>query len=394
MAEPTDPERLRAVEGWFAKRGVPHFIAHYDARTDIWTRAVPVLVVAYLAGGLNALRLGEWSLARNLAAAAAVVVILLATWSLTSRLRHRPAFALPTEIGPPELAVFVLGPALPSFVFGQWGDAVQAVIEGGVVLTVIYIATSYGLIPLLGWAAGHAASQLGLFINTLVRVLPLLLLFITFLFINAEVWQVAGNLTGWAYWAVLSIFFVLGAVFVLSRVPALLTGLATFADWAEIRSLVAETPADGLCDLPAAGRPDGAELRRRERLNLGLVSILSQGIQVTLVVGAVFGFFTLFGLLAIPTETAESWTGASIDPLLGTRHVITEPLLRVAGFLAAFTGMYFTVVLSTDSTYRAEFAEDVAPRIRQALAVRAAYRHALGPRPAAGVTAAPGHAGP
>jgi len=52
-------------------------------------------------------------------------------------------------------------------------------------------------------------------------------------------------------------------------------------------------------------------------------------------------------------------------------------LLRVAGFLGAFTGMYFTVVLSTDSTYRDEFAEDIGPELRQALAVRVLYREVL-----------------
>jgi hypothetical protein len=46
----------------------------------------------------------------------------------------------------------------------------------------------------------------------------------------------------------------------------------------------------------------------------------------------------------------------------------------VAGFLGAFSGMYFTVVVSTDDTYRREFAHDVDPEIRQALAVRAAHR--------------------
>jgi hypothetical protein len=56
--------------------------------------------------------------------------------------------------------------------------------------------------------------------------------------------------------------------------------------------------------------------------------------------------------------------------------VITEELVRVSGFLGAFTGMYFTVVLSTDATYREEFAEDVAPQVRQAFAVRIAYLHA------------------
>ena len=63
--------------------------------------------------------------------------------------------------------------------------------------------------------------------------------------------------------------------------------------------------------------------------------------------------------------------------LSGRSLQLTEPLLRVAGFLGAFTGMYFTVVLSTDATYREEFAEDVAPQIRQALAVRALYLASL-----------------
>jgi hypothetical protein len=57
--------------------------------------------------------------------------------------------------------------------------------------------------------------------------------------------------------------------------------------------------------------------------------------------------------------------------------VVSEPLLRVAGFLGAFAGMYFTVVLSTDATYREEFAEDIGPELRQALAVRLLYRRAL-----------------
>ena len=38
--------------------------------------------------------------------------------------------------------------------------------------------------------------------------------------------------------------------------------------------------------------------------------------------------------------------------------------------------MYFTVVLSTDATYRDEFAEDVAPQIRQALAVQVGVQSA------------------
>jgi hypothetical protein len=50
-------------------------------------------------------------------------------------------------------------------------------------------------------------------------------------------------------------------------------------------------------------------------------------------------------------------------------------------FLGAFAGMYFTVLLSTDDTYRNEFADDVGPEIRQALAVREVYRLARGTYP-------------
>ena len=92
-------------------------------------------------------------------------------------------------------------------------------------------------------------------------------------------------------------------------------------------------------------------------------------------------FFVLFGFLAIPEVTVEAWTTLDQARVLadltvsGRTLVITEPLLRVAGFLGAFTGMYFTVVLSTDATYGDEFADDVGPQIRQALGVRVAYLH-------------------
>ena len=120
----------------------------------------------------------------------------------------------------------------------------------------------------------------------------------------------------------------------------------------------------------------------RQRLNIGLVAVFSQAIQITATALAMFGFFVLFGFLAIGAETAAGWTGdpvhVLVDVTLGGRQlVVSEPLLRVAGFLGAFAGMYFTVVLSTDATYREEFAEDIGPELHQALAVRLLYRRAL-----------------
>jgi hypothetical protein len=89
-------------------------------------------------------------------------------------------------------------------------------------------------------------------------------------------------------------------------------------------------------------------------------------------------------VLAISADTAAGWTtleqvNVLAEMSLGDRRmVLSEQHLRVAAFLGAFSGMYFTVVLGTDSTYREEFTRDTRPEIRQALAVRLAYRHAHG----------------
>jgi hypothetical protein len=367
------------VERWLIDRGVPHLIDDYAATSDIWTRALPILLLASLAGGLNALKLAEWSLAQNLAAAGVALAVLVVGWLVTTRLRGGRMGAMPKRIGTPELVLFVLGPATVSVLFGQAGDAVQTVLEGLGVLAIVYVATSYGVVPLTLWALRRSAAQLPSLGRMVVRALPLLLLFTTFLFINAEVWQVAGTLTGPAYVATLGIFFMLGSVFVLSRTPALLRPLADFDDWSEIRALVADTPAATI-ELPAGGDPEESPLTRRQRFNVGLVAVFSQAVQITFVAALLALFFVLFGFLAIPAATAAAWTGLDDPNVLAAWTVsgralqLTEPLLRVAGFLGAFTGMYFTVVLSTDATYRDEFAHDVAPEIRQALAVRVASR--------------------
>ena len=371
---------LTSVERWFVQRGVPHFIEHYDASTDIWTRATPVLVVAYLAGGFNALDLRHWTWQRNLVVAVAVVAILLATWALANLLRGRPALSRPQRIGWPELALFVIGPTIPAVVFGQPGDALQAIVTGLAVLGAIYLGTSYGVVPLLRWAARRSVTQLALLLGLVLRVLPLLLLFTAFLFISTEVWQVAGVLTGFPYVAVLLMFFLLGALFVLSRAPQELRGLARFDSWEDVRDgLGADEPIDP-AHLPPLGAPEPPALTWRERINVGLVQLFPQAVQITFVALLLTAFFVLFGFLAIPEETVASWTGLSdvhvyaTWTVSGRDLVLTEPLLRVSGFLGAFTGMYFTVVLATDATYRDEFAEDVAPEVRQALAVRCAYR--------------------
>ena len=46
---------MRAIEQWFVARGVPHFVERRPSAWHIWGRATPLLLVAYVLLGLNAL---------------------------------------------------------------------------------------------------------------------------------------------------------------------------------------------------------------------------------------------------------------------------------------------------------------------------------------------------
>ena len=53
-------------------------------------------------------------------------------------------------------------------------------------------------------------------------------------------------------------------------------------------------------------------------------------------------------------------------------------LLRVAGGLAAFSGFYFAIAIFTDSTYRAEFLDEMTNEMRDTFRARAEYCHLRG----------------
>ena len=380
-------ENWPEIEHWFVHRGVPHFIERKvdGSMLDAWTRAVPLLVVAYLLRGFNALNIESWAVLRNVGVSAAVLVMLIAAWALSNRLRGVATFARPKYIEAPELALFLLGPAIPILVFGQFRDAIESIVIGVVLLIAIYMWSSYGVGPLIRWGARRSRGQLTGLGSLVARALPLLLLFNTFLFINAEVWEVAGTLYGIAYLIVIITFAALGATFAVSRVPGTIREVNSFESWDDIRDHLTGTPAEGI-GLPTAAFQED-RLTLRQRFNIGLVVLFGQALQITLVAAALTGFFVLFGFFGITEATAAGWTRLDDVHVLtqmslgGRDLVLTEPLVRVSLFLGAFSGMYFTVVLTTDDTYRTEFADDVGPEIREALAVRSAYRVARGTHP-------------
>ncbi len=379
----SDPA-LTDIDRWFIDRGVPHFVESDTGGSalDTWSRALPLLAVAYVLLCLNALDLRNWTLGENLAATAAVLVIAVATWAITNRVSRKPTFARLTDVEGPQLTAFVVGPAVPALLFGQPGDALESVVLAIVLLGLIYVWSAYGVGPMLIWGWRESRNQLSDLGTLLAKALPLLLGFNMFLFITAETWELAGRLTGWAYVLVIGLFFVLASGFAISRVPRFVRELNDFESWQEVDELVRGTPADGI-GLPTEGSPHES-LTVRGQLNAGLMVLFGQSLQVTLVVLGLVAFFTVFGFLAMPEETMRSWTRLDEIHIFATFTldardlIISESLLRVSIFLGAFSGMYFTVTLWTDATYQEEITNDVGPQIRQALAVRAAYRVARG----------------
>ena len=378
VADGLDERTRDRVERWLTARGLPHLITGYSAREDVLTRALPLLALVFLLEVLLALEL-DWGLWANLAAVVGGAAVLLGSYGLLNRLQGRPTFALPRRVGNGEIATFLLLPALLPLLFG--GDlrgAAAAVVGNAVTLAVVYVVTSYGIVPMLRWAVVQTGRHLVAVGTLAARALPMLLLFSTFLFVNAELWQVAAGFTPATFTATVVLFTGAGLVFFLLRLPRQTADIATFSSWEEVRQLSAGSPAAGLevpedtpppTTLPALGRAD--------RANVGLLLVVVQGVQILLVSGLIGAFFVAFGMVAIREATIVAWAGAdAVDTIVrlelwDTPLVLTRQLLFVASFIAAFTGLQFTVSASTDDAWRAEFVDDVVRDVREALAVRA-----------------------
>ncbi len=375
-----NPEGLEAVERWFLGRGLPHFIEGYSASRDVFTRALPLLTLILLVELVGALNFAwEWWL--NMITAAGSFAALLAVWALTNRARRRPAFARPSRVGGPELAVFVLVPAvLPLVAGGQLLTALNTFVGNLVLLGLIYLGTSYGVVPMTRWAAGRLGEQLGALLRLMVRALPLLLLFVVVLFLTPELWEVAASLNAPFLALAIGLFVTLGAVFIVVRMPDEVSHLGRFDDPDECARLLEGTPA---APLGALGRDEAPPpLSRRQWGNVGLVLLFSQALQILLVSVMIGVFLMVFGLIVITPATAAAWVGRDVHLLVelrlwGRTVGFTAELLQVAAFLSAVAGFSFTLSLLTDKAYRDEFLVDVVREVRQALAVRALYLREL-----------------
>jgi len=224
---------------------------------------------------------------------------------------------------------------------------------------------------------GIALASLGLLVPLVTRALPMLLLFVTFFFINTEVWQVANALT----WGVLGgtvLFFGLAAVFFLvARLGEELDVVDDIVSTERVVAGCAGTPLESAARDLAARRTDLAvdsQVVGLEKANLVLALVIAQAVQVLLLSVAVSLFFMVFGSVAIEDEVIVSWIGEAPDYPLFDGFVSVQ-LAKVSIFLGSFSGLYFTVYAVTDATYRQQFFTEILRELERAVGVRAVYRH-------------------
>ena len=376
-------------ERWFVRRGLPHLIDDYTATDDIFTRMAPflagvVFLEFFLAFG------DRWTGWSQAVAFLGGIAALVGGVVLVNRIRGRRSFQLPDDIGVWELALYVLSPIVPTVIGSQGsaGENVVSVVAFNLVLLAVgYVVTSWALIPMMRWSFGQVRRQVTDVANLAMKSLPTLLIFSAFIFINAEMWQVANDFTLPLFGMVMLLLVGIGGIFIFVSVRRLTVDLARFSAWGDVRPRCANTPVEEIIPADDEPVPDTPPLMRRAEWNVNLLLFVAQGIQVLLVSLVITTFYVVFGLLTVREETLLQWTTVgeltyerdwAVDiAIFGTDLIFTRQLLLVALFIGMFSGLNFAVQVITDDSYREEFIADMTAEVRDALAVRAVYHRRL-----------------
>lgn len=397
-------ETRRAIERWFAARGVPQLIEGYSTEHRIDARAVPLIggwiVVAtvviwllrpaiYFAGrSLGDVRMRGSADPSPAADLGATLVALVATGLLIGTvlwIRRHPPFGSHTRLDVLDIAVVGLAPgAVTAALAGDAGavPGIAAFVLSGV--GVIYAVVALGVPELSGWGLRYLRETLPSIATLVARTLPLLLILVVFLLFAAELWQVAHALGVGDVVVVMALLAAVGGVLVVTQASEEIRAIEERGPTEPVDDLLAGTPADnpGGRLPPPAGTP--RPLRRLERLNLMVLMLVSQLIQSLFVALMVALFLVALGFVAVPTSVQAAWVGAPVRDLLqlvvlGEPRTLSSELLVAAALLGGTCGLYFTGLALTDATYRAQFHARVVSDIERIMAVRSVYHRTSAP---------------
>ncbi|WP_020495983.1 hypothetical protein [Sciscionella marina] len=370
----------REAELWFRRRGLPSIVR--GQADGLLVRLVPGLVfvglleVLLIVLGLTAgpdfeeRMQDDWfALLYVLVLLCLPVVPILGSWLVSGWVRARILDGGGVPVALAALVLFVL--AVPFILLlGSPRD-----LGYGFAIQLLFAAIIAGLCLLgagsvLAWASRAAVRQTKTLGTLTTRALPLLLLFNVLGFLNNEVWQMAGSLSRAEMWRVVGLFAAVGVLFLASMLPKELHALLDSQTVADRDDRLHGTPFAGH-DRPAERIP----LQRRERINMVLVLAVTQAMQAVYLGALMFVFFVLFGTAAVKPEVMEQWGGhpPTEGKLFGIHTGISNELLDVSLFIAAFSALYFVASTATDALYRSTFFDPLREHMAVSVAARDAY---------------------
>jgi hypothetical protein len=347
-----DEARIRELERGFRRDGLPNLIVDLSASQDIFTRAAPFFALVVVVEIVIALDVDAgW---KNVLLALGGAAVLFGAFGVLNVVRGRRFLSIPDRVGPPELAAFVVLPALlPIVLSGRYRSGFTTILVNLAIVGIAYLVVGYGLLPILRWAGARFFKQLGASASIFVRAVPLVF-FTLVMFFTQEIWLVFTEPGPATYWTAIALFGLLAVVFLTARLPGI------------VREVQGE---------PQVG---DAPLRRRERLNLAAVALISEGLQVTFVSLAVWLFYVILGGLLVTADIRALWLlqpdPAIVDLAWFGEHVqLTSGLIRVATGVAAFAGLYYAVTILVDPAYRDQFVDALSDELRETFERRREY---------------------
>lgn len=270
-------------------------------------------------------------------------------------------------------------------------DGLDFVYDGSqvfpLIIVGIYLAIFLGVDTILGWSFKHAIHQLASLPPMIAKVLPVLMVSVLFIFVNADLWKLANGLSFPRTWAVLGLMGLL-AVFVvvttsLERTARLLgrsrgDDIARFSDndyehAAALEGGIWNTAQDWVEEKKIL---EHRPLKIAPWSNLIIIiPMIGQIIQASFFMLLVFGFFMGFSSIAISDSTIESWMTVKPEHLkiLGVDTNINAVVIKVSMIVAVFSGLSFVATTSSDEKYARSFLKPMIERIKHILIIRDIY---------------------
>lgn len=381
----TRQQLIDDTERWFQRRGLPGATPGRTSLPRVLNRAMPMLVLVLIAellpiaiagGGPGGALLGIAAIAM------AGVVVLVVLVRRQSRRRWR----LPPWLGVLVITLFLFWPAAMAATFNEPARLVVGLLMINlVVLIASLVAAYYNIPPVLRHEINEISAGKRNMLAPLRQILPMMMLFVLFLFMTAETWQVAHDATPLGYLVLVVAILGASAAFVASRTRTTFDGVSTFKSWNEIHKIAQSTTAPDLPLAHTAPEPPDLHHDAIGRNEVGLLVFVTMTVQLLAVMLVMGVTLAVLGALIIRRETIVQWTeleDVDWDPLVAltlfeNEYAITRETLLTSTLLGAFAALQFAVSVASDDESQANYFGGVRADAREVLAVRARYTRFL-----------------